>query len=325
MSFHVIRPANVVLLSASLLVASSQMSRAAVSFEKQLLPVLDQKCLSCHKAPHEENGKVKKPKGELRLDAAWAILKGGENGPILKPKESAKSYMYEVVTLPKDDDKFMPPKGDPLTSDEIKLLKQWIDEGADFGGWEGNQEGRPADAPGSKPVAKVREHDELYKKLSEGLKPLPDAVIKKATEGGAQVAALQLNTPLVRADFLTGVSQCTDKSLEVLLPLKDNLAQLDLGRTKITDAGLKVIAQMPRLVTLDLRQTGVTDAGLAALAGLKNLHTLNLYGTQVSDAGLKSLAGIKSLRQIYLWQTKATEAGAKQLKGAIPSLEISMQ
>ena len=108
--------------------------RAAVGFEKDLLPVLTKKCIDCHKAPYEENGKKKEPKAGLRLDASWAIIKGSENGPVLTPGAPDKSGLYEVVMLPKDDDGHMPPKGDDLTPEEIKLLKTWIEEGANLPG-----------------------------------------------------------------------------------------------------------------------------------------------------------------------------------------------
>lgn len=300
--------------------------QAKVDFAKQILPVLEKKCMDCHKAPFEENGRKKEPKADLRLDAAWAIMKGGENGPVLKPGSADKSMLYEVVTLPEDDDMHMPSKGDDLTPDEMKLLKQWIDEGADFGGWEGSTEGKPADAfTGAKSTVKTREHEAIYGKLSEGLKPPAEDVIKKVSQAGAQVAVLKPGSGLVRVDFLTGVSACTDAKVEALLAIKDHIAQLDLGRTAITDAALNTAAKFPRLVTLDLRMTKVTDAGLEPLSALRNLRTLNLYGTAVSDAGLKHLAAIKSLKSVYLWQSKATEAGAKQLASAIPGVQVTLK
>lgn len=68
-----------------------------------------QKYVKCHRAAHEENGTIIKPKKDLRLDAAWAILKekGGEtkDHPVLVPRDSAKSYIYEVIT--QDDDMFI--------------------------------------------------------------------------------------------------------------------------------------------------------------------------------------------------------------------------
>lgn len=301
-------------------------SQAAVSFEKEILPVLTQKCMGCHKASFEENGKKKEPKAGLRLDASWAILKGSENGPVLSPGAPDKSELYEVVMLPKDDDGHMPPKGDDLTPAEIKALKTWIEEGANFGGWIGSKDGMPSDAQVGAKEAKAREHELLYAALEKEVKPIPDAALAKAKAGGAQVSAVKVDSPLVRVDFLTGVSKCDDARTAVLLEIKENVVQLDLGRTAITDATLKdTVAKLPRLLVLDLRQTKVSDAGLEALVGLKKLQTLNLYGTEVTDAGLKALAKIKSLKNVYLWQSKATEGGVKQLTAAIPGLKASVK
>jgi hypothetical protein len=301
-----------------------------VNFEKQILPVLQKKCLDCHSATKVVDGKPKKPKGDLRLDAAWAMLKGAENGPSVVPGNLAQSYMHEVVNLPKDDDMFMPPKGDPMTAEEIKLLKEWIESGADFGGWKGNMEGAPADAVANaaatspKPV-KPRDHDLIYVELSKDLKPATDADIAKAKAGGAQVSLLKTDSPLLRADFLTGVSKCDDSKIALLLPLKDQIAQLDLGRTVITDAALKTLSEFSHLAVLDLRQTKITDAGLATLTSLKNLQTLNLYGTEITDIGLKSLISLKNLKQLTVFQTKATPAGVKQLTDAVPGIQVTLK
>jgi hypothetical protein len=100
-------------------------------------------------------------------------------------------------------------------------------------------------------------------------------------------------------DFLTGVSKCDDKSVAALAPINENIGQLDLARTSVTDAALKTAATFPRLTHLDLRKTKVTDQGLEALSASKNLESINLFDTQVSDAGLDSLGKIKSLRHVY--------------------------
>ncbi len=311
------------IISACLIASSAQ---AAVNFEKDLLPAITKKCVDCHKAPHVENGQKKEPKAGLRLDASWAILKGSENGPVLTPGAPDKSGIFESVTLPKDDDGHMPSKGEDLTKEEIALLKTWIQEGANFGGWIGSVEGMPAGAQteSTKPY-KPRPHDLFYTALEKGVKPLSDDVLAKAKAAGAQVSPVKVESPLVRVDFLTGVSKCDDAKVAEILPLKENIVQLDLGRTVITDGALKSIGQMPRLVSLDLRQTKITDAGLESLIGLKKLETLNLYGTEITDAGLKHLAKIKSLKNVHLWQSKATNAGVKQLTAAIPGIKVSIE
>ncbi len=307
------------------LIAASSVS-AAVNFEKEVLPFITKKCVDCHKAPYTENGQKKEPKAGLRLDASWAILKGSENGPVLTPGAPDKSGIYESVMLPKDDDAHMPSKGEDLTKEEIALLKKWIEEGANFGGWVGSVEGMPAGAQteSAKPF-KPRPHDLFYTALEKEVKPLADADLAKAKAAGAQVSPVKVESPLVRVDFLTGVSKCDDAKVAGILPIKENIVQIDLGRTIITDAALKTLAQFPRLISLDLRQTKITDAGLEALSGLKKLDTLNLYGTEITDAGLKHLAKIKSLKNVYLWQSKATKAGVKELASAIPGVKASIE
>ncbi|MDB6004014.1 MAG: hypothetical protein JWR15_1001, partial [Prosthecobacter sp.] len=223
-------------LSISLIASSVQ---AAVNFEKELLPAITKKCVDCHRAPHVENGQKKEPKAGLRLDASWAVLKGSENGPVLTPGAPDKSAIYESVTLPKDDDAHMPSKGEDMTKEEIALLKKWIEEGANFGGWVGSVEGMPAGAQTeSAKVFKPRPHDLFFAALEKEVKPLAEDVLAKAKAAGAQVAPVKVESPLVRVDFLTGVSKCDDAKVAAILPLKENIVQLDLGRTIITDAAL---------------------------------------------------------------------------------------
>ncbi len=57
------------------------------------------------------------------------------------------------------------------------------------------------------------------------------------------------------------------------------------------------------VVRVDLSFKKVTDAGLKNLADLKNLQSLDLSRTQVTDAGVKDLAGFKELRTLGLSDT----------------------
>jgi hypothetical protein len=307
---------------------AGSVAHAAIDFKKEILPLLESHCLKCHRAAHEENGRMLKPKGDVRLDAAWSLLKGnGEIVPI-KPKDAEHSDIVRVVSLPREDDLAMPPKdqGDPLTAAEIAKLKTWINEGANFGGWEGNLEGKPAgDAKIATAPAKEREHESFFAKLAAGLDQPAPAALEKARGAGAQIAPLQDGNPLLRADFLKGVSRCDDHAVAELTPISERIAVLDLARTNITDAALEHIARMPRLARLDLRKTKVTDAGVAQLAGLQNLTSINLFGCEVTDQALAALAKIKSLKEIYLFETKATEAGVSKLMAALPKARVVYQ
>jgi hypothetical protein len=113
-----------------------------------------------------------------------------------------------------------------------------------------------------------------------------------------------------------------DKELSELSSVQEQIVQLKLGQTKVTDGFMPQIADMPILIQLDLDHTNISDKGVAALENLKYLESLNLYGTQVSDAAIMSLAKIKSLKRVFLWQSKFTEAGVAKLKKMKPGLTV---
>src|SRR5262245_7755474 len=99
------------------------------------------------------------------------------------------------------------------------------------------------------------------------------------------------------------------------LPQPQRAFGLSLFGTKITDAGLKDLAELKELRVLDLGFTKVTDTGLKELAGLRGLQFLNLADTKVTDAGLKVLGELKDLQVLLLERTNVTDMGLKDLAG----------
>ncbi|MDG2123355.1 MAG: hypothetical protein P8J87_06650 [Verrucomicrobiales bacterium] len=135
----------IVAVAGTVALASNAAADEKVNFEKQILPVLEKKCIKCHKKPYtDERGRLKKPKSGLRMDGAKFYAKGGdiqedEDKKVLVAGKSGESTLYTFTMLPEEDDLFMPPKGDAMTADEKALLKQWIDQGAEFGDWKGEE------------------------------------------------------------------------------------------------------------------------------------------------------------------------------------------
>ena len=97
---------------------------------------------------------------------------------------------------------------------------------------------------------------------------------------------------------------------------------VDLGYTKVTDAGMVHLKEFTRLEVLDLSWTKVTDAGLVHLKGLTKLRDLNLEGTKVTDAGLVHFKGLTKLRDLNLVATRVTDAGKEKLLQALPILSF---
>lgn len=288
---------------------------AEPDFQKDILPLLQQKCIDCHGA--------EKQKGKLRLDSKEATLKGGKDGPALKAKDAAGSEMIKRVSLPAGNDDRMPPEGDGLTADQIAVLKAWIDAGA---AWPDGVVIESKNKPKAAATAPVRQGPPAppLPELPKEFKPTAGEAAALATLGkaGLEVRPIAQNSPWREANFRLAGTNVTDAAIA---PLKEvtSLVELNLGATRVTDAGLASIANLGYLQNLQAPLTGLTDAGLARLKGLSNLVSINLYGTQVTDAGLEQLHGLKHLRSVYVWQTKVTPEGAAKLKAALPWLYVN--
>ena len=125
--------------------------------------------------------------------------------------------------------------------------------------------------------------------------------------------------PVVQVNL--GGTKITDAGLKELKELK-GLRALNLTSTQITDAGLKDLKELRGLRFLALDRTQITDAGLKDLKELKDLQTLYLYENQITDAGLMDLKELKGLKFLCLAGTKISSAGLKDLKQALPKTFI---
>lgn len=89
-------------------------------FDREIRPLLKERCVECH-GPEKQ-------KADLRLDARPHAFKGGESGPAIIAAKSIASPLFQRITA--SGDERMPPKGEPLTADQISKIKAWIDSGA---------------------------------------------------------------------------------------------------------------------------------------------------------------------------------------------------
>ncbi|MDE0840033.1 MAG: hypothetical protein OSB41_13400, partial [Kiritimatiellae bacterium] len=294
-------------------------SRAAkVDYEKDIWPVVRDRCLNCHKAPYtDDKGRLKKPKAGLRFDTPEWMMKGSEDGEVIIPGKPDDSTFYTLVILPPDDDDVMPAKGDPVTKEEAERIRKWIEEGADFGGFTGkNVSMAPQKGHAKKGVS-------VYDTLNKGLKPADAGDIAAIKESGALVMPLAQKSNLLRVDYGQASAEVGDAHVKALAVLKNHIVELNLAGSKISDAGLKDVAALEKLTRLHLENTAVGDAGVAALTGLEHLAYLNLYGTKVTDASVKTLGEIKSLTKLYIWQTEITDDAVAGLVAAKPALMVS--
>jgi hypothetical protein len=100
-----------------------------IDFAQQIKPLLERSCTACHSG--------EKPRGLFRIDGRDAILKGGASGDAaIVPGHSEKSPLIDHLSgkVPESE---MPPRAvrerfPALTTDEVALLRAWIDQGAEW-------------------------------------------------------------------------------------------------------------------------------------------------------------------------------------------------
>src|SRR6187549_4095748 len=96
-----------------------------IDYNTQVKPIFNKKCITCH-------GGVK-AKSNFSLLFREDALKPAKSGkyPIV-PGYPGKSEMIRRITN-NDPDERMPYKHDPLTKEEISILRKWIKQGAEWG------------------------------------------------------------------------------------------------------------------------------------------------------------------------------------------------
>src|SRR5690349_4069838 len=104
------------------IVVTSRAEDRKVDFSKDIQPILAANCYKCHGPDQQEAG--------LRWDRKAEALKGGEKGTPIVAGKPAESLLYRAVNGGGEDVPRMPKKGDPLSSEQIALIRAWIEQGA---------------------------------------------------------------------------------------------------------------------------------------------------------------------------------------------------
>jgi cytochrome c5 len=93
-----------------------------VTYEKDVAPIFVAKCQVCHSGNLTE--------GEFDVGTHAALMKGGKRGPAVVPGKAEESRLWQMSSHRVKP--IMPPKTEdnPLTPEEVAVLKLWIDQGA---------------------------------------------------------------------------------------------------------------------------------------------------------------------------------------------------
>jgi len=89
----------------------------SVTYYGDVEPIFKERCVGCHAGD--------RPKARLNLESLDQFLEGGRRGDPLVPGKPEESLVFQLIV--KERKPFMPPrKEEPMTEEEIAIVKAWI-------------------------------------------------------------------------------------------------------------------------------------------------------------------------------------------------------
>lgn len=286
----------------------------AIIFADVIQPILEKKCVSCHGGSST--------KGKLNLSDLKTVLAGGKSGPLFIPGNPDTSLLIRRIHLPADDKKRMPPASkQQLTEIETAILYDWIKSGAAtevklFSLPETDSFRILATSyliPGGEHSASA---EPVY-----NFKAADEKKILSLNNNYRVIVPLGKNSPALVVN-LYGRNVYTPKSLEELLPLKEQIVELNLARLPVKDADMKVVQQLTNLRRINLNYTDITPNGIELLSSLKNLREIALSGTAATANALEKILPLPDLSSVYIWDTKIDSTSLQRLRTKFPKLLI---
>jgi len=258
-------------------------------FTSLIQPLLDDKCVKCHND--------KKSKGGLKMHNIESLKQGGKNGYVLNFENPELSEILIRIHLPEQEKKHMPPSsGKQFTREEINFISQWVNQGSSF----------------SQKLNEFKIDDNLINYFFTTEKPfypknnmpLPDSQIIKNIQS-KNILILPINKGASFFSISTiNFPDFNDKNLLFLEKIKDNIVNLDLSNSMVTDSIFSNLKSYSNLTVLKLSNTKITGNLINQLSLLPNLKRLYLVNTSFQEEFIRDLLKFKNLENVYLFQEK---------------------
>lgn len=284
-----------------------------VAYKDVVLEIFEQNCNTCHNP--------NKKKGELNMKTYEALLKGGEMGYAIAAGDLDDSELFFRITLPHDDEDFMPTDGKPpLSYVEVEVVGWWIQEGADPSKTIAEYSEIPPSVYGYfQTVFDSMVSEEELERREEERELLYQNMVQLQSDLGILIIPIESDSSKFSIETFAVQKTFTDQSLENLSTYSANVVEADFSNTQLTDQALETLSTFVNLRSLNLSNTKIEGEQISKLSALTELESLNLYGTRLSVAQVSELSKLTQLKNLYLFQTDLYEDSVlAQLKESLP-------
>ena len=278
----------------------------ATVYQLGVAPILAQKCVSCHG--------IDKSKANLQLHNPESILKGSENGDVLKAGLNGESVLFKSIHLPLEDEDHMPPDGKlQLTADELRILTLWIKSGGNF----------------EQRINEVAKDDSLY------------ILVNKYQASASQKASLNFNLPgleefnsnyctvnylfngsdEVEVNFFQGANY-NRENLKRLEKIKTGIVSLNMQGMPLTKEDIDIILQFSNLKKVNLNSTGLEIGSLEKLKTLTKLQSVSISGIDFNETEFDKFLDGAKFASLNVWSQKADKKQLEKVIAKYPDINI---
>ncbi len=274
-------------------------------------PLFERKCNDCHNS--------EKDMGGLNMTSYSKLMAGGDHGNVINT-DVWSSELIRRVTLSPTNEKFMPPKGVPLSYHEISLLSWWVEHGADS----------------TKTITQMDPDNTIahilasHYKIDTSSKPfiektkapnIDEAAIEQLTQKGWLVTYIAENNNFVEVSINKSYRPET-LNISDLDIIKDNITWLELSGLTLSDKDIEPIFKFRNVTKLLLDNNEITEKALRPLAKLKHLESLNLNNNPIKVENLDWIQSSVALKRVYLWKTKTTREAVHKMNIKFPDIQL---
>jgi hypothetical protein len=262
-----------------------------------------------------KNGKLKRAKADFYMDSQVGLQKGGVSGAVIVPHSAKDSYLYELISLGAGHEDLMPPKNGPLKSEQLKLIGDWIDEGAEFGSWLGNQE---AQLKSSQHTTRLSSFQKNFQNSFSNCESIVSSRLEAMVNEPFLLEAMTSENRLFSLSF-RGYAQGSLKSLELWESDPQHIFRLDLSGHDLTP--LKWFG-FDQLYELNLSHTTLSGHLAETISRMTSLKKLNLYACSWPLNHFKALVGMEQLEVLVLSESNLTLAQRHVLRTTLSRSEV---
>jgi uncharacterized membrane protein len=274
----------------------------AYVFEDIVQPILNSKCLQCHR-----DGKLK---GKLSVENLPALVKGGKAGPAVVPGKLDESELYKRISLDSDHEDFMPADGKtPLTKNETEIIAWWIEK---------------ANAVDGMQVAEIKGKEKIHQQMAKylNLSPTSETIadidqqynpdipmsvemstIESLRKKGVMVRIMLQKPAMLDVSLHAQTGTSLSGVKKELLAVSKNIVWLNLAANNLKSEELDFLKDLTNVEKVRLEKNPLDDRVVDHLLNLKHLNAVNLSETLITSNGLQKLKGNPSIKRVYNWNS----------------------